>query len=286
MTPIHLTNLATFYAETGDGPPILWLSGGGGRASDWGPDYAEAFADGYRSIMFENRGSLGTTCRAPLPWTIADFAADTAELLTKLCDRPAVVIGHSLGALIMLQLAADYPELVTLGISLAGAARGHHGWIGDYMRAEVAYRDAGGSLPPAFSATHYAAMMYPASALQDPDLWPMLREALEDPDAVANTEATVATQWVPCIDFDLVDRLPLVTSPLEIVCFSEDVCAPPAYSAELAELAPQARYHEIEGLGHGSLFGHRPKQVSDFLRELVDNHFDAQRRSTTSEDDR
>lgn len=273
MTDIDLTQLRTSYSEVGDGPPILWISGGGGRATDWDADYAHAFADSYRSITFENRGTKGTACEVPLPWTVADMAADTAELLEHLCDSRAVVVGHSLGALIMLQLAADRPDLVELGISLAGAARGDQGWLGDYMRAEVDLRRRGERLHPSFSATHYAAMLYPAKALQDPGFWADLREGLESESVVANNEATIETQWAPCLDFDVTARLSAVSVPLEVVCFSEDVCAPPAYSAELVSLAVNARYHELEGLGHGSLFGHRPREVADFVRTLVDKHF-------------
>lgn len=273
MTDIQLAQLRTSYSEVGDGPPILWISGGGGRAADWEADYAHAFADSYRSITFENRGTEGTACEVPLPWAVADMAADTAELLSRVCDVPAVIVGHSLGALIMLQLAADRPELVELGVSLAGAARGDQGWIGDYMRAELELRRRGERLHPAFSATHYAAMMYPAKALQDPDFWASVRDVLESEPVVQNNEATIKTQWEPCLTFDVTARLPAISVPLEVVCFSEDVCAPPAYSAQLASLAADARYHELAGMGHGSLFGHRPREVAHFVRTLVDKHF-------------
>lgn len=226
MPHIELSALRTNCVVAGIGPAVLWLSGGGCRAIDWEPDYITPFADHYRSLAFDNRGSMGTRCSEPGPWSVADMAGDAAEVITKFCDGPAVVVGHSLGALIMLQLAVDRPDLVELGISLAGAARGDRGWIGDYMRAEVALREGGGHLEPAFSAVHYAAMMYPAKALQDEALWSTLREGLESPAVVENSESTVLTQWQPCIDFDVSDRLPESTVPLEVVSFSEDVCAP------------------------------------------------------------
>jgi pimeloyl-ACP methyl ester carboxylesterase len=270
---IQLSALRTPVTEVGAGPTIVWLSGGGGRATDWEEHYTTAFSDGYRSIAFDNRGTSGTDCPQPLPWSVRDMAEDAAEVITKLCDRPAVVVGHSLGALIMLQLVVDRPELVELGISLAGSARADEGWVGDYMRAEIALRRAGVRLDAAFSAAHYAAMMYPAKALQDQALWAALREGLESPAVAENTEDTVLSQWEPCLTFNVTESLPASTVPLEVVCFSEDVCSPPAYSAQLAELAPRARYHELAGMGHGSLFGHRPEEVSRFVRRLVDEHF-------------
>jgi pimeloyl-ACP methyl ester carboxylesterase len=269
---IKLRSLQTGYDVAGSGPTIIWVSGGGGAAADWA-DYLTAFSDCYRSIAFDNRGTSGTSCTQPLPWTIADMARDTAELIEELSNEPVVVVGHSMGAMIMLQLATDRPDLVRLGISLAGAARGDQGWVGDYMRAEIELRKRGQHLDPAFSAVHYAAMMYPAKALQDQQMWNAIRQSLGSEAVAQNTEDTVIAQWQPCVEFNLADRLPSVTVPLEAVCFSEDVCSPPAYSAQIAALAPNARLHELEGMGHGSLFGHRPDEVAAFIRTLIDEHF-------------
>jgi pimeloyl-ACP methyl ester carboxylesterase len=201
------------------------------------------------------------------------MANDAAELIEIVCDAPAVVIGHSMGALIMLQLALDRPDLVTLGVSLAGAARGDVGWAGDYMRAEIALRRQGIRLPVDFMAVHNAALMYPGHALQGQAFWQELRGQLMSPAVHENNEDTVLSQWQACLDFNVESRLASLRTPLEVVAFAEDVCAPPAYSAELARLAPVARYHELPGLGHASLFAHRPEVVAGFLRELLDDHF-------------
>jgi len=39
---------------------------------------------------------------------------------------------------------------------------------------------------------------------------------------------------------------------------------------EVAELAPHGRFHLLEGLGHGSAFGHRPDVVNACLREIIE----------------
>lgn len=276
MESITLGTLQTSYKVAGSGPTIVWISGGSGSAADWAT-YVSAFSDHYRSIVFDNRGTTGTTCSQPLPWKISDMARDTAELIERLCEEPVVVVGHSMGAMILLQLAADRPDLIRLGISLAGAARGDQGWVGDYMRAEVQLRKQGQHLDPAFSAVHYAAMMYPAKALQDQDTWNAIRQTLASDAVAQNTEDTVISQWEPCVAFNLTDRLPSLKVPLEAVCFSEDVCSPPAYTAEIAALAPNARLHELEGMGHGSLFGHRPAEIAAFVRRLIDEHYAGER---------
>jgi len=41
---------------------------------------------------------------------------------------------------------------------------------------------------------------------------------------------------------------------------------------EVADRAPHGRFHLLEGLGHGSAFGHRPDVVNACLRGIVEEH--------------
>jgi pimeloyl-ACP methyl ester carboxylesterase len=111
---------------------------------------------GYRHTTFDNRGIGGTECAQPIPWTIADFARDTAELIEAVCEPPVIIAGLSMGAVIVLQLAIDRPDLVRCGISMGTAARAE-GWLYDYMKAEVDLRLAGGELVRLLGATDYLA---------------------------------------------------------------------------------------------------------------------------------
>ena len=83
-----------------------------------------------------------------------------------------------MGALTVLQLALDRPDLLTLGVAMGCAARGWEGWLGDYMGAEVELRRRAGRLEGRFSTIHYAAMLYPAEVLGDPELWAIAQEIL------------------------------------------------------------------------------------------------------------
>ena len=46
--------------------------------------------------------------------------------------------------------------------------------------------------------------------------------------------------------------------PIHAVAYSQDVQTPPQRVREVAELAQNGHFHLLEGLGHGSAFGHRP----------------------------
>jgi pimeloyl-ACP methyl ester carboxylesterase len=145
------------YEQTGTGPDIVWVGGGGTMGRDW------------------QRGQ--TACSAPLPWTIEDFANDLAELTRSVCRGPARFIGTSLGSAIVQQLAIDHPDLVRCAIVM-GTGAWSTGWGWDYQLAEIEFRNAGGRLDGLMGVTHYASMLYPARALGDRTLWPRLKELL------------------------------------------------------------------------------------------------------------
>ena len=80
------------YEQTGTGPDIVWVGGGGTMGRDWQRFQTPHFDRAFRSTVFDNRGIGQTACSAPLPWTIEDFANDLAELTRSVCrgDRSKV----------------------------------------------------------------------------------------------------------------------------------------------------------------------------------------------------
>ncbi len=54
------------------------------------------------------------------------------------------------------------------------------------------------------------------------------------------------------------------------VAFAEDVQTPPRRVREVAELAADGHFHLLQGLGHGSAFGHRPDVVNACVRGILD----------------
>jgi pimeloyl-ACP methyl ester carboxylesterase len=257
------------YHQSGEGPDIVWISGSGGNGSSWRKYQTPAFDDAFRSTSFANRGVGETVCRAPLPWSIADLARDTAGLIEAACDPPVVVVGLSMGGFTVLQLALDRPDLIATAVAMGCAASGSEGWLGDYMSAEVEYRRAGGTLEGMLATIHYASQLYPAEALGDPELWPVIRERLGGTWEEDN-EASLIGQWQACVDFDVTERLPDCTVPLHVFAFAEDVQTPPRYGRRVADLVPGAEFHSFPGLGHLSLYGHRQDTVNAAIRQILE----------------
>jgi len=98
------------YRIEGKGEPVLLIS----------PVIAGAFlpfttqpalAERYMLVRYHKRGWAGST-HSPPPVSMADHAADAAALLEHLGIPLAHVVGHSSGAAVALQLAAERPGLV------------------------------------------------------------------------------------------------------------------------------------------------------------------------------
>ena len=95
--------------ETESRPPILLLHGLSSNASFWGR--LAAHLPGRRLIALDQRAH-GLSAAPDTGYEPATLAADAATLVEKLGLERLVVAGHSWGATIALQLAADRPDLV------------------------------------------------------------------------------------------------------------------------------------------------------------------------------
>ena len=99
------------YGDEGEGgPALLLVHGWASRLEHWQPQ-AEAFSPRHRVVRTDLRGH-GQSSAPEGGYTIEQFAEDTATLAGHLGLRDAVVVGHSMGGAIVLQLAAAHPQLV------------------------------------------------------------------------------------------------------------------------------------------------------------------------------
>jgi pimeloyl-ACP methyl ester carboxylesterase len=133
----------------------------------------------------------------------------------------------------------------------------------------VDWRKEGGRLDGMMAVAHNAMMMYPARVLGDRELWPKLRADLVAWLSTDMNERSLIPQWEASLLFDQLRALPACTVPMHVIAFTEDVQAPPQDGREVAELAAAGSYHEFEGMGHCSIYGHAQDVLNPFIRDLV-----------------
>lgn len=101
------------YYDAGGGlpgePPILLIHASLYRSEDW-ENIFPRLATRYRVVAYDQRGH-GRSERAA-SYELRAFADDALRILREVVKAPAVVVGHSLGAIAALVAAAEAPELV------------------------------------------------------------------------------------------------------------------------------------------------------------------------------
>src|SRR5919204_4736417 len=108
MPPLEIDGANIAYEEVGTGPPVLLIHGTGGAV--WDPLPAQLAAAGHRAIYYHRRGFGASRC--PPITDHPRHTRDAAALLERLDAAPAIVVGHSMGGMITLDLAIRRPELV------------------------------------------------------------------------------------------------------------------------------------------------------------------------------
>ena len=99
---------------SGDGPQILLIHGVGLRAEAWTAQI-DALACDHRVVAVDIPGHG----QSALPQSATDLGAFTQSVVACL-DQPTVVVGHSFGAMIAIDLAIRYPDAV-VGVAALNA---------------------------------------------------------------------------------------------------------------------------------------------------------------------
>lgn len=120
--PLHM-----YYEDTGSGPPVVLIHGGGSTAQTSFGRIIPALARAHRVIAPEQQAH-GHTPDAARPLSFEQMADDTAALLEQLHVRNADIVGFSNGGMVALQLALRHPGLVHK-LVLCSAYASHAGFI-------------------------------------------------------------------------------------------------------------------------------------------------------------
>lgn len=104
--------------EAGTGPGILLLHGVGLRAEAWNRQI-DALSPHYRIVAPDMPGH-GQSPSPSREFTLADYTNAAAATAAARMDEPIMVAGHSMGAMIALDMAMRYPDRVCAVVALNG----------------------------------------------------------------------------------------------------------------------------------------------------------------------
>src|SRR5215216_3767010 len=122
---VQVGDINIAYKRFGQGKPILFIAGTSQTKDAWDPTLLlELAATNHTVIVFDNRG-MGETTVGTKPFSIEQFANETAGLLDALQIEKADVFGASLGSFVAQELALNYPEKVDRLVLSAGYCGGN-----------------------------------------------------------------------------------------------------------------------------------------------------------------
>lgn len=258
------------YDWEGPGEPVLLLHGltGNARSLD---GLAEALAGSFHvySMDFCGRGGSGPGWR-PLP----GHAADALGVMDALDSRPFRLVGHSMGALVCLILAAEHPERVNRAVLIDAA--------GDVPLANLdAIRPALDRLEKIYDSPD----AYRAALIQSPYLRPWTRihetfwqadvQMLEDGRARSRVRAEGIRQELEANRAVRLDAYHgRVTVPVLILRAKDPVPGGPVlFGAEQAQTAHEriagSRLVELKGYHHYSIVFNRHEAVDSLVRDFL-----------------
>lgn len=105
-------NVTIHYLDWGEGSPrhLVLLHGLGSQAHAW-DSFAQEVSTHFRVVAPDQRGH-GESSHPEDGYTLERFASDVRALARHLNLPPFDLVGHSLGALVAIHLAAQHPSLV------------------------------------------------------------------------------------------------------------------------------------------------------------------------------
>lgn len=240
---------------SGEGPAILLIHGVGLRSESWArqiPALAERFT--VIAVDLPGHGDSASFDAAP---TLSDYAERIAEVIDWQIG-PAVIAGHSLGALIALEIAVRHPDLCA-GVAALNAIFRRSKQASDAVRARADNLPLGNISDPEPTLERWFEVD------QNPDAEKACRDWLLAADPAAYKAAyTVFAQ----ADGPSDDALRGLSCPGLFMTGSEEPNSTPAMSEAMAALVPDGRCVVIDGAAHMMPMTH-PGAVNSALLDFV-----------------
>lgn len=221
--------------------PLVFLHGIGGGARAW-RDQLGFFGDRYHAIAWDMPGYGSSVPLAQA--TIATLAAALTRFLIAVEARRPVLVGHSIGGMIVQQFLADHPGIAG-GAVLAETSPAFGKPDGDWQQAFVEARL--GPLDRGATMRDLAGGMVAELVGDDPD--PRGLDAARASMA-AVPDATYRAMVHALVGFDQRAALKRIDVPTLVLSGEKDSNAPAPMMAKMASYIPGARYVEIAGAGH------------------------------------
>lgn len=235
------TGVSLYYEERGSGEPVLLIMGTGAAHSVWDAT-ADVFAERYRVITFDNRGT-GSSDHPPDPatYSMRVLADDAVGLLDAIGIERAHIAGCSLGSTVAQELAINHPERVA-SLQLHCTWGKTDAWL-DRLFRSMAYPVEHDDMTAFVSC----AFMWVLSAAYLNGFPEQVAEIEADYLANPPSRAGLLGHLHADRTHDALARLGEITAPTLITSGEMDWQVPTRYGREVQWWIPGSRMHVFEG---------------------------------------
>jgi 3-oxoadipate enol-lactonase len=257
-----------YYEIAGAGRDVLFLHEGITDARMWDPQF-DAFAATYRLIRCDLRGYS----RSSLPGGPYSHFRDVKALLDLIGIDKTVVVGCSNGALVALQLALEYPDVVE-ALVLGVPGIDDHDWSDAIEQAEAAEEEAfeRGDLEAVADVNLQTWVAGPNRSLEDvdPEVVERVRTMMMDSYRVQYAAYAEEPEPGPSEELDpsAGARLGELRVPVFVIAGEDDVADINAIARRIASNVPGAELHMIRGAAHLPNL-EKPEEFNDLLRTFL-----------------
>lgn len=252
------------YEAAGDprSTPLVFLHGIGGAARAWRGQLT-FFGDRYRAIAWDMPGYGGSAALASPG--IAELANSLQDFLHGVGVNRPVLVGHSIGGMIVQQWIVRHPyraTAVVLAQTSPAFGRADGDWQRTFIEARLGPLDRGQTM----------ASLAPALVRElvgdnpDTDGVELARDCM-----ASVPEASYRASMLALLGFDQRRALADIKVPTLVLSGSRDKNAPAPMMAKMASYIPSASYVELEGAGH-LVNLERPKAFNAALDEFLRTH--------------
>ncbi len=255
LAPRHKTG-GIAWREAGRGPPVLLIHGVGLNAEAWEPQILALSAR--RRVIAADMPGHGQSDPPPDGAGLNAYVTAMADLIDALGLSPVPVVGHSMGALIALGLALDYPDKIAAVVALNGV------YCRDPLARSAVEIRAAQLTGGAFEVAGPVARWYP----DDPN-GPLARRTADwlhtvDPKGYAAAYRVFATS-----DHAHEGRLGELACRALFLTGVSDPNSTPAMSARMAREAPFGRSVALPGARHMMHLTH-PAEITNTISAFLD----------------
>jgi pimeloyl-ACP methyl ester carboxylesterase len=223
-------------------PAVVFMHGVGGGRHGWAAQQAHVAALGWRSLAWDMPGYGDSPMVTP--YDFAHLAQALWQMLDAAHIDQAVLVGHSMGAMVALQAWTQKPERIR-GLLLAASSPAFGNSGGDFQKQFLAQRLA--PLEAGKTMGDIADKLIPTMAAPGGDV-AKLHQAHQSMSAVPQSTYRAALHAL--VQFEQRTALPTITVPVLCLAAEHDRTAPPNVMARMSQKIPAARYACLAGAGH------------------------------------